>query len=145
MMWSVDLRTFVTTSEIGILLVYGWLVALLRCTPLCLKGFVLVFGASYCSRESVFWPGKGRRVNLCTTWLFKNCSLYRKTSSWRGYVSDVLGWMDPRRIFVAIRITLGLSSGSSPWCDPLTFVPLCDHERDWHFIGLWLTRCVTVC
>ena len=28
--------------------------------------------------------------------------------------------------------------------DPLTFVPLCDHKRDWHLIGLWLTCCVTV-
>ena len=33
----------------------------------------------------------------------------------------------------------------SPRCDPLTFVPLfCDHKRDWHLIGLWLTCCVTV-
>ena len=38
-----------------------------------------------------------------------------------------------------------LSGGLSPWCDPLlTFVPLCDHKRDWHLIGLWLTYCVTV-
>ena len=29
-------------------------------------------------------------------------------------------------------------------CDPLIFVPLCDHERDWHSIGLWLNCCVTV-
>ena len=47
-------------------------------------------------------------------------------------------------LFVAIWIPVGLSSGLSPWCDPLTFVPLCDHKRDWHLIGLWLTCCVTV-
>ena len=35
-------------------------------------------------------------------------------------------------------------SGLSPWCDPLTFVPLCDHKRDWHLIGLWLTCCVAI-
>ena len=27
--------------------------------------------------------------------------------------------------------------------DPLTW-PLCDHERDWHLIGLWLNCCGTV-
>ena len=31
-----------------------------------------------------------------------------------------------------------------PANDPLTFVPLCNHERDWYLIGLWLTCCVTV-
>ena len=32
--------------------------------------------------------------------------------------------------FVAIWISVdGLSSGLSPRCDPLTFVPLCHHER----------------
>ena len=29
-------------------------------------------------------------------------------------------------------------------CDPLTVALLCDHERDWHLIGLWLTHCVAV-
>ena len=39
--------------------------------------------------------------------------------------------------FVAIRILVGLSSGLLlPWCDPLTFVHLCHHERDWYLIGL---------
>ena len=27
-------------------------------------------------------------------------------------------------------------------CDPLTFVPHCDHEQDSHLIGLWRTLCV---
>ena len=37
-------------------------------------------------------------------------------------------------------------SGSelSPRCDPLTLVPLCAHQRDWHLIVLWLTCHVTV-
>ena len=29
-------------------------------------------------------------------------------------------------MIVATWIPVGLSSGLSPWCDPLTFVPLCD-------------------
>ena len=29
-------------------------------------------------------------------------------------------------------------------CDLLNSVPLGDHKRDWHLIGLWLTCCVTV-
>ena len=45
----------------------------------------------------------------------------------------------PGKDFVAIWIPAGLSSGLLPICDPLTFVPLCDHEWDWHLIGLWLT------
>ena len=37
--------------------------------------------------------------------------------------------------FVAISIHVGQSSGLSPWCDPLTFVPPCDHERNsWHYV-----------
>ena len=47
-------------------------------------------------------------------------------------------------LFVAMWIPIGMSSGLSPRCDPLTLVPLCDHKRDWHLIGLWLTCCVTV-
>ena len=45
---------------------------------------------------------------------------------------------------VAIWILIGLSCRLSPWCDPLTFIRLCGHERDWHLIGIWLTCCVTV-
>ena len=26
----------------------------------------------------------------------------------------------------------------------MMMIPLCDHKRDWHLIGLWLTCCVTV-
>ena len=33
--------------------------------------------------------------------------------------------------FVAIWIPVDLSSGLSPWWDPLTLVPLCDHVPDW--------------
>ena len=51
--------------------------------------------------------------------------------TWQGFCRDLNPWN-------------GLSSGLSPWCDSLTFLPLCDHEWDWHLIGLWLTRCVTV-
>ena len=47
-------------------------------------------------------------------------------------------------LFVAIWIPVGLRSGWSPWCDPLTFVPLCDHKRDWHLTGLCLNCCVAV-
>ena len=36
-----------------------------------------------------------------------------------------------RKLFVAIWIPVGLSRGLSPWCDPLTLVPLCDHVPDW--------------
>ena len=50
----------------------------------------------------------------------------------------------PGKDFVAIWIPVGLSSGLSPWCNPLTVVPLCGHARDWHLIGLWLTCCVIV-
>ena len=45
--------------------------------------------------------------------------------------------------FVAIWIPVGLSSGL-PRCDPLTIVPLCDHEWDLHSIRIGLTCCVTV-
>ena len=34
-------------------------------------------------------------------------------------------WLQSRITFVAI---VGLSSGLSPACDPLTLVPLCDHK-----------------
>ena len=47
------------------------------------------------------------------------------------------GWTYGKE-FVAIWFAVGLSSGLSPWCDPLRFVPLCDHERDWHLIGLYM-------
>ena len=49
----------------------------------------------------------------------------------------------PRKDFVAIWIPVGLSGGSSQGCDLLTYMPLCDYERDWHLIGLWSIRCVT--
>ena len=42
----------------------------------------------------------------------------------------------PDKDFVAIWIPVGLSSGLSPWCDPLTLVLLCEHERDCHLIDL---------
>ena len=47
--------------------------------------------------------------------------------------------LQSRITFVAIWIPVGLSSGLSPRCDTLTLVPLCDHKRDWHLKGLWLT------
>ena len=50
----------------------------------------------------------------------------------------------PGKVFVVFWIPVGLSSGLSPWCDPLTFVHICDHDRDWRLIGLWQTCCVTV-
>ena len=50
--------------------------------------------------------------------------------SWQGFCRD----LDP----------CWFEYGLSPRCDPLTLVPVCDHERDWHVIGLWLTCCVTV-
>ena len=48
--------------------------------------------------------------------------------------------------FCRIWIHVGLSSGLSQWYDdPLTFVPICDHQWDWHYLlGLWLTCRVTV-
>ena len=42
----------------------------------------------------------------------------------------------PGKDFIAIWIPVGLSSGLSSWFDPLTFVALCDHGRDWHLVGL---------
>ena len=53
-----------------------------------------------------------------------------------GVIAGRVAWL-----FVAIWIPVGPSSGLSPWCDPLTFVPLCDYERDWYLVGLWLTCC----
>ena len=42
-------------------------------------------------------------------------------------------------LFVAIWILVDLSSELSPRCDPLTFVPLYDHEQDWHLMTCWVT------
>ena len=52
-----------------------------------------------------------------------------------------------RVIFVAIWIHVGLSRGLSPWCDPLTLVPLCDHVPDWQpriLLGMVEARSVNV-
>ena len=67
-----------------------------------------------------------------------NCSLYPKTSSWRGkFPTFSVGWTW-RKSFVAIWIPVDLSSGLSPrCCDLLTFViPFFDHDhRDcWNLI-----------
>ena len=41
-------------------------------------------------------------------------------------------------------VPMAFIAESPPAQGQLTFVPLCDHERDWHLIGLWLTHCVTI-
>ena len=56
-----------------------------------------------------------------------------------GAIACRVAWL-----LVAIWIPVGLRSGLSPRCDPLTLVPSCYHKRDWHLISLWQTCCVTI-
>ena len=70
-------------------------------------------------------------ITTMTAWKSRGLQLYRGKDR-RHYCSSIypdgLGWLDrPRFFFVSSRTSVSLSSGLSPWRDPLTFVFHCDY------------------